>query len=351
MDELTGLAATLDALLGRLSATLRHEKRFSAEIAHELRTPLSQLRAETELALARDRSPGELREALEGVMRYTERMTSVVNTLMAAAERESDSQSGTVDAGEAASAAVASCADSAGERGIDLATSSPHERIEVDADADMTVQLLTPLISNAIRYGRSRVRVTVARDGEAVAFRVTDDGPGLGPVSSSRCSSRVSAGRPETAVAARASGWRWPAGWRARRAETWWQSPLRRARSSSPACPPADQTFRRPSCARADDLGVKRPSLATVLIWTFALLLTATVINRAVSISAAVGRFGPDRVTFQRIAKPLPGSFGPVMVGYKRAVDVACAQHHPRSYKLCVTIDAGHVLSVHKSPG
>jgi signal transduction histidine kinase len=146
-----------------------------------LRTPLSQLRAETELALARDRSPGELREALEGVMRYTERMTAVVNTLMAAAEREADSQSGTVDAAEAASAAVASCADSAGERGIDLATSSPRERIEVDADADMTVQLLTPLISNAIRYGRSRVRVTVERDGEAVAFRVTDDGPGLGP--------------------------------------------------------------------------------------------------------------------------------------------------------------------------
>jgi two-component system OmpR family sensor kinase len=178
-DELTGLAATLDGLLGRLSATLRHEKRFSAEVAHELRTPLSQLRAETELALARDRSPGELRDALAGVLRYTERMTSVVNTLMAAAEREADAQSGTVDAGEAASAAVAACADSAGERGIDLAASRPSERIEVDADAEMTVQLLAPVISNAIRYGRSRVRVTVVRDGETVAFRVSDDGPGL----------------------------------------------------------------------------------------------------------------------------------------------------------------------------
>jgi signal transduction histidine kinase len=49
----------------------------------------------------------------------------------------------------------------------------------VNADADLTVQMLVPLISNAARYGRSRVRLSVSRDGESVAFRVTDDGPGL----------------------------------------------------------------------------------------------------------------------------------------------------------------------------
>jgi len=51
--------------------------------------------------------------------------------------------------------------------------------IEVDADPDLTVALLVPLITNAIRYGRSNVRVSVSRDGEAVAFRITDDGPGI----------------------------------------------------------------------------------------------------------------------------------------------------------------------------
>ena len=54
-DELTALAATLDDLLGRIDAALRHEQRFSAEMAHELRTPLSGVRAEAELAL---RTPG-----------------------------------------------------------------------------------------------------------------------------------------------------------------------------------------------------------------------------------------------------------------------------------------------------
>jgi two-component system OmpR family sensor kinase len=179
-DELTSLAATLDALLGRLSAALRHEKRFSAEIAHELRTPLAKLRAETELALARERPAGDLRDALEAVLGYTDRMTSVVNTLMTAAESEADPPSGTVDAREAAAAAVAACADEAASQGLSLTTSGT-EAIMVDAEAELTVALLVPLVSNAIRYGRSRVQLSVAREGEAVAFRVVDDGPGLSP--------------------------------------------------------------------------------------------------------------------------------------------------------------------------
>ena len=52
-DELTRLAATLDTLLERLSASLRHEQRFTAELSHELRTPLARITAETELALRR----------------------------------------------------------------------------------------------------------------------------------------------------------------------------------------------------------------------------------------------------------------------------------------------------------
>jgi signal transduction histidine kinase len=180
-DELTGLAHTLDGLLGRLSAALRHEKQLTAELAHELRTPLAQIRAETELALARERPVSELHEALEGVLRYTDRMTSVVNTLMAAAESQADPHVGTIDAREAAEAAIAACADSASEHGVALTPEAGGEPIEVDADPELTVALLVPLITNAIRYGRSNVRVAVSRDGEQVAFRISDDGPGLEP--------------------------------------------------------------------------------------------------------------------------------------------------------------------------
>ena len=67
-DELTLLAGTLDGLLDRLAASLRHERRFSAEMSHELRTPLAKLMAEAELALRRERSESEYRESLAAVL-------------------------------------------------------------------------------------------------------------------------------------------------------------------------------------------------------------------------------------------------------------------------------------------
>ena len=62
-DELTRLAATLDALLERLAASLRHEQRLTAEVSHELRTPLARIAAESELALRRERSPASTARA------------------------------------------------------------------------------------------------------------------------------------------------------------------------------------------------------------------------------------------------------------------------------------------------
>ena len=74
-DELTRLAATLDAMLERLSASLRHEQRFTAELSHELRTPLAKIAAESELALRRERTSEAYRESLTAVVRNAEQMT------------------------------------------------------------------------------------------------------------------------------------------------------------------------------------------------------------------------------------------------------------------------------------
>jgi signal transduction histidine kinase len=83
-DELTQLAATLDALLGRLAAGVRREQRFSAELSHELRTPLARVRAQAQLALGED-LPVQQRESWSAVLRSTDEAARTLDALLAAA--------------------------------------------------------------------------------------------------------------------------------------------------------------------------------------------------------------------------------------------------------------------------
>ena len=176
-DELTALAATLDGLLGRIDAALRHEQHFSAEMAHELRTPLSGIRAEAELALRAGRSDAELRTALSTVLTGTDRMAAVIDTLLAAARN--DTAPGSSDAIAAAHAAeqlVRPAAEAHDRRVIVRALAAP---LMVGASEDLVTGALHPLLENAVRHAAQRVEVTLARENREVVIAVTDDGPGI----------------------------------------------------------------------------------------------------------------------------------------------------------------------------
>ncbi len=180
-DELTKLAATLDGLLDRLAASLRREQRFSAELSHELRTPLARIVAEAELALRRERQPGEYRSALETVIRSARQMTRTVETLVAAAQHEADPARRSTDAYQPAARAAESCAGLAAERGLEIAVLEPVPPLRVGVSGDLVERILQPLLENACRYGRRSVRVSVARSPTKVVYSVEDDGPGIEP--------------------------------------------------------------------------------------------------------------------------------------------------------------------------
>ena len=180
-DELTGLSATLDALLARIGASIRHEQRLSAEVAHELNTPLSGLRAEAELALRPSASRVELRDALHQVLRSTDRMSAVISTLLSAARGSSEHSPGSSDAGEAIRVAVDSVAPTATAKGVAIRVRSPEQPPLVGSERDMVAQALHPLLENAVRHAVRRVDVSLERrEGDAV-FRVRDDGAGVDP--------------------------------------------------------------------------------------------------------------------------------------------------------------------------
>jgi signal transduction histidine kinase len=177
-DELTALAATLDGLLGRIDAALRHEQRFSAEMAHELRTPLSSVRAEAELALQKGRrSDAELRAALETVLAGTDRMAAVIETLLAAAR--SDAVRGSSDAVAAAYTAerlVRPVAEAYQRRVVVRAEGSP---LTVGAAEEVVAGALHPLLENAVRHAAHDVQVSLARENGTVVIAVADDGAGV----------------------------------------------------------------------------------------------------------------------------------------------------------------------------
>jgi signal transduction histidine kinase len=96
-DELTQLAHTLDGMLDRLAASLRREQRFSAEVSHQLRTPVAKIKAEAELALRRPRDPEYYQEALGSVLYSADQMARTVEALLAAAQEEGSLARGRAD--------------------------------------------------------------------------------------------------------------------------------------------------------------------------------------------------------------------------------------------------------------
>jgi signal transduction histidine kinase len=179
-DELTALSATLDGLLARIAASVRHEQRFSAEMAHELRTPLSGVRGEAELALRAPGLPDETREGLEQILRGTDRMEAVIETLLTAARRDARAGLEACDPVGAAEAAADAVRSTAGSAGVSVTIVPPAAGGgRAGADVDVLAQALQPLLDNAVRHARSEVTVSVEPRDEQIAFAVTDDGPGI----------------------------------------------------------------------------------------------------------------------------------------------------------------------------
>jgi signal transduction histidine kinase len=167
-DELTGLAATLDGLLARIAATRRHEQRFAAEVAHELRTPIARMRARAELSLRA--GPGgdpERVRALDLVVDEVDRLTGAIDTLLAVARGEADPSSESVDL-----AAIAREVD-------DVAIQVPAGLPRGEGEAEVVRRALAPLVENARRHARGHVELVLSASDGRVRVAVHDDGPGV----------------------------------------------------------------------------------------------------------------------------------------------------------------------------
>ena len=174
-DEIHRLGSTLNAMLDRLDAGLRRERRFVADASHELRTPLASLQAELELALRRPRSGEELEYALRSAAEEVDRLVRLSEALLVLA---TDDEAG-LPLRRTRFAARSLLEEVAGRfAGVEVGAA---EAGELEGDRLRLGQALGNLVDNGLRHGALPVLLDASADGSSVVFSVADAGPGFPP--------------------------------------------------------------------------------------------------------------------------------------------------------------------------
>ena len=182
-DELGQLSAAVNHVLGRLETAFEQQRRFMAEASHELRTPIAVVRGEADLALGRDRSAAEYREALTVIGAESRRMTRVVEDLFLLARADAGQLHlglADVDLGEVATGCCRAVQTLAKVRQADVVPTI-ESPAQVQGDEGLISRAIVNLLDNALKYGRvgGRVQVTVGRHDGHATVAVRDDGPGI----------------------------------------------------------------------------------------------------------------------------------------------------------------------------
>lgn len=194
--EIAELAETFNAMLERLDETFRRLKEVGADLAHELRTPVQSLRGEAEVALLKERSPEEYREALAGVLEACGRLSRVIDDILLIERTEGRPDALALERFDLADEIedLASFFEAkASGRGVAL-ESRAAGGLELTADRLKVRRALANLIDNAIEYTGAGGRVTVAAraldaDG-ALEVAVEDTGAGIAKEDLARCFER-----------------------------------------------------------------------------------------------------------------------------------------------------------------
>lgn len=190
-DELGRLARTFDGMLGRIEDAFERQRRFTGDAAHELRTPLSLMRSEVDLALARPRTPAEYQAALTSLESDLQRLTGLVGTLLELARSDAGAlelEKGQIDVVELIDLVREQFSGTAEAAGIEIV--ADVRPCTVVADEDRILQVLVNLVDNALNHTPRGGRVTLgcaplAGDG-GVRIWVADTGSGIAPEHISR---------------------------------------------------------------------------------------------------------------------------------------------------------------------
>lgn len=183
-DELQRLSETLNEMLGRIECAFTRVTQFTADASHELRTPISLIRTEAEIALRKSRGDAEYREALRHVLLEAERTSGLLEELLSLARADSGRETLRITPVD-----LSSVVQEAGDRWQELMAAQNLKFIREVIDEEVTIlgdrnalqRLLAVLLDNAAKYtpAPGTVKLHLEITGAVAAIRVCDSGIGI----------------------------------------------------------------------------------------------------------------------------------------------------------------------------
>ncbi|RJF73034.1 sensor histidine kinase [Deinococcus cavernae] len=183
-DEVQALAASLNAMLGRLEASFEAQRRFTSDASHELRTPVTAIQGHASYLLRRTNPSGQQAESLRIIQSESERLTNLIASLLQLARSDSGALQMTLQpifslmfltdvARELEPLATAQ----------DSTLTTSGQDVPFEGDPDRLRQVIINLVGNALKAGAKTVTLasTPQEGGQEVRLSVCDDGPGIPP--------------------------------------------------------------------------------------------------------------------------------------------------------------------------
>jgi heavy metal sensor kinase len=183
-DELARLAETLNAMLARLEAAFRKVTQFTADASHELRTPVAVMRTSAELALRKPRTEDEYRETLSQILRETDRVSHLIENLLALARADSGAAELPMERADFAAILTSACEKAqflAEEKGVTLHDNGTATPVWAQMNAPSIERLFLIVLDNAVKYTSrgGSVDVSLATDNGFAVATFRDTGIGI----------------------------------------------------------------------------------------------------------------------------------------------------------------------------
>ena len=184
-DEIQRLAETFDDMLARLDNAFTSQRQFVEDMSHELKTPLTIMKGEFEVALKKARSAEEYESILKSSLEEVNKISSVVENLLIIARLESSQITPEITGVDLAVLVRNIINDMnvlADQKQIALTFSAPRS-LQVRGDTNQLKRLFVNLLDNAIKYtpGGGKISVYMDSDEKQASIRVVDNGNGIPP--------------------------------------------------------------------------------------------------------------------------------------------------------------------------